>query len=165
MSWQKDGLNNSRAGKEWNRFQARPGYIAFDYHSTWAYRSSKWRKKYHCCAMNPLQHTAAIHHMYYRRSAFRQVIDRMFRGIPFGVSIAGAEIIGWDVVPLSDRNHDARMRRPGTAHHRDNWRTNKQSQFLNRNTELFIWRCRLQFLAIYYWWLTAPVLLALVFIR
>lgn len=161
MSWQNEGLNN----RSWNRFQSRAGYISFEYHSTWAYRSSKWRRKYSRCAMNPLRHTSAIHHLYYRRSFPRQLFDQMFRGLPTGESIAGAEIIGWDCLPLSDRCHDARVRRPGTAHHRDNWKTDRHSQLKNHNTTLFVWRYRLQFLGVYYWWVVFPVVLGVVLSR
>lgn len=161
MSWQNEEPNN----RSWNRFQSRAGYISFEYHSTWAYRSSKWRRKYSRCAMNPLRHTSAIHHLYYRRSFPRQLFDQMFRGLPTGESIAGAEIIGWDCLPLSDRCHDARVRRPGTAHHRDNWKTDRHSQLKNHNTTLFVWRYRLQFLGVYYWWVVFPVVLGVVLSR
>lgn len=133
----------------WNPFiRMVPKPKTFEYSESWAGTSRKARQLNPRCCVNPLLKADVTHHLKYTRSKLRRLLGYLFLGHDFGASVAGYEIVGWDVVTVSSRHHDNYYGKSSdrrSVHYFKVWVQHQGASIDNHQTTLKAFELRLRF--------------------
>lgn len=119
---------------------------SFEYGKNWRQTCKVTLKLMPRCTCNPLHKASIVHHLHYKRSLLRRLLEVFILRNPFNASVSGLEIPGWDIIPVCANCHDNHYGRsldPRSVHYKKVWI--QKGGLNNHNTMLFKIEMRIKF--------------------